>query len=186
MKKWTIVFGLVFCFSLSYSQEGYVERSFPDEWLGYYEGLMYIVNPIDGLVDSVDVTLTMEETNRENIWTYIMTYDNPTFGKMTKDYLITQPDSLSEGQFWMDEQNGIRILEVLMGNAMYSSFEVEGNQINTIMRNMGDYIDFELISTNTGMLEISSSNPTEEYPEVYEVTSYPPLATQYVRLFRKE
>lgn len=180
MQKFYLSFIIGLCSLSSLSQERYFETEFPEDWLGQYQGIMYIAHHKMGLTDTVQVQFHLNETSDDSLYTYVMIYKSPKFGNIVKDYLLRYNDDKKE--LILDEKDGILIPEVLIGNTMYSNFEVGNVQISSILRNHLDYLDFELITTEPSYTLDTQSFP-DENGETYEVKSTYPKATQFVRFY---
>ena len=186
MKK-QLLFLLVLCLStVLNAQEKYTATQFPNDWAGYFAGKMYIANPGQGLVDSLDVSLDMQLAEDEQMLSYTMTYDNETYGLMVKDYQYVLSDTLPKNNFWMDEKNGIMIQEALIGNSIYSHFEVAGSTITLCMRLGDDYIDFDLVSYREDMGHKSKSIAETEGDQEFEVHSIPAVVSQFARMYKAD
>lgn len=156
---------------------------FPDSWLGTFSGEMYILRANSASVDTVNVIFEFSETAKSNCWTYRMTYNNPKYGVLVKDYELIKPDSLPKNNYLLDEKDGILIEEILMGNSLYSSFSVSGYRLFSILRKEGDELFFEIITTKEAH-SLSTRTKADNQADVYVVKSYLPFTNQYVRLKR--
>lgn len=98
---------------------------FPNDWIGNYKGTMqwYI-----GSEKKADIPIMIEILSDSNpnsiIWrtTYDSTTNFPL--KNVKDYKIIRNDSMENGRYLMDEQNGIYLDLRLIDDALYSCFDV--------------------------------------------------------------
>lgn len=166
----------------SFGQSGKADK-FPDSWLGTYQGDMHILRAHSTKIDTVDVIFEFLATNHEKRWTYRMTYKSPKYGDIIKDYELIKPESLAKNIYLLDEKDGVLIEDVLMGNALYSAFSVAGSRLVSILRKEGDELFLEIFSSKAKST-LSSKNKSDKPEDVFEVKSYAPFTTQFVR-FKK-
>lgn len=157
-------------------------NDFPKSWLGAYSGTMYILKSNN--VDTVDVKFEFLETQNQKRWTYRMTYKSPKYGDIVKDYELIKPDSLKEDTYLLDEKNGILIEEIILGNTLYSSFSVSGYRLFGVLRKEGRDLFYEIVTTKNEN-SLISKNKADKPEQVFEVKSYLPFTTQFVR-FKKD
>jgi len=137
------------------------------------------------IADTVDLRLVMAPTEEDNVWNHVMSYESRKYGNLAKEYQLVKPDTLPANVFLMDEQNGIYIEEVLLGNTFYSSFSVGNVQLFSSLRNKGDVIEWEVISIGTTSTLSSGTEPDQEGNSTL-VESYAPITTQKAVLKRKK
>jgi len=170
--------GLLSAFGQSSNRE-----NFPDSWLGTYKGDMYILRANSDKIDTVDVIFEFLTTKHDKRWTYRMTYKSQKYGDIVKDYELIKPDSLSKNVYLLDEKDGIFIEDVLMGNTLYSAFSVAGSRLVSILRKEGNELFLEIFSSRDKS-SLTSKNKAEKSENVFEVKSFAPFTTQFVR-FKK-
>ncbi len=180
---WLLIVTSLLVTTSLFSQEAIY--TFPDDWMGNFAGRMLILNSTEGVTDTIDVELVLAPTEKDDEWQYTMSYSSKRYGDQVKDYRLIRPDTLPPNVYLTDEQNGIYIQEVLMGNTFYSSFSVGESRLFSTMRNEGDAIYWEIITTRDNQPLRSGTEPNEE-GRAFLVNSYLPVATQFVRLEKKE
>lgn len=177
----SFIFILVFIFNgLSQNKKN---NTFPESWLGTYQGKMQILWANADKIDSVDVTFEFSSTQNPQKWTYKITYKSPKYGDMVKDYELIKPDSLANDSYLLDEKDGIFIEVVVMGNTLYSAFSVAESRLVSILRKEGNELFMEIF-TSKDKNPLISKNKADKPEEVFEVKSFAPFTTQFVR-FRK-
>ncbi len=156
-------------------------QDWPEDWMGTYEGIMYIYVHTE-LRDSADLRLELREVS-DSSWSYVMTYSNETYGEVVKDYLLLQPDSLPAHTFLMDEKNGLYIPETLIGNTMYSTFDVAGNRLSGMLSWHSDGLYWEIYTAPAGTASSTTSDPDDQ-ARSFTVDSYIVRHTQNAWLRR--
>jgi len=151
--------------------------------MGTYEGVMYIYSQAE-LRDSADLRLELSEAS-DSSWSYVMTYDNPTYGTVVKDYMLLRLDSLPPHTFLMDENNGLYIPETLIGNTMYSTFDVAGNRLSGMLSWHADGLYWEIHTAPGGTASSSTSTPDEQ-GRSFTVDAYQVRHTQHAWLRKVE
>ena len=81
----------------------------------------------------------------------------------------------------IDEHNGILLDNKLVGNKLYSLFEVQGNMLTTFMTFYSDHLIFEITFADLSEVNISKVDNTDGA----EVSSYPISTIQTARLNRQ-
>ncbi len=174
---------ITFFFILTYFSNAFSQDEFPESWLGTYRGNMHILRANSDKTDTVDVTFEFLATKHPLKWTYRMTYKSPKYGDMVKDYELIKPDSLAKDSYLLDEKDGIFIEVVVMGNTLYSAFSVAESRLVSILRKEGNELFMEIF-TSKDKNPLISKNKAENPDEVFEVKSFAPFTTQFVK-FRK-
>lgn len=115
--------------------------------------------------------LHLAKTDSANKWEYTLVYDN---GKIRDErkYTLIKIDSVP-GLYQIDENNGIIINEVKMGNKMFQRFEVLDHVIYGITTYEKNKIIWELVSDNE-KISFQSGRGDEDSPFVntYYPTNY--------------
>ena len=169
--KLLFTFSLLFtCFTFSFSQ-------FPENWVGKYSGKM-LLSSVSAPSDSIDVSLEINTVHTDSVWTYNMSYVSQRIGKIEKNYFIVRRN----GQYLMNEGNGILIEMSYMNNSFYEFYTVEGMIFSTIMRKSGQDIYFEIFGANEKPTLLSESTPEGDDNTVYKVNSLKPTFVQSVLL----
>lgn len=137
-------------------------QNIPQDWLGDWYGILEI-STSKGLLASINMELHLAKTDTANNWRYTLIYDD---GK-TRDerkYNLIKIDSIP-GLYEINENNGIILYEVQMGNRMLQRFDVMDNVIYGITTYEKGRIVWELISDNEKITR-QSGNGDEESPLV--------------------
>lgn len=118
---------LFFIFFITISAYG---QGLPVDWLGSYSGNMEVFGS-NGAKQNIGVLLDLQVMNRENYWTYNMSYfDLKTDEIMsTKAYKIFY--SKETNTFWMDEGDSLLIEMSFLGNCFFDHFELSGMFFNS-------------------------------------------------------
>jgi hypothetical protein len=157
---------------------------FSDDWLGIYQGELYLLHAENKQTDTVQMVFEFLRTGQASCWDYRMIYDSPKFGRQVKDYQLIKPDSLPEAMFLLDEKDGIYIQMVYMGDAFYSHFSVAGQRIISILRKEHGFLLYEIIVSNENQ-GMRSQNNKDESKGLFVVTSYTPFVVQRAILLKK-
>ncbi|BCY28499.1 hypothetical protein [Flavobacterium okayamense] len=156
-------------FGLSFGQE----KNFPDDFLGNYKGKLEIVSAKGK--QEIDMEFHFTKTDTIGTYKYVLVYNN-----QPRNYFLIEKDK-AKGQYIIDENNGILLQASVFDNGIFSMFEVNGSLITTTEKFYDDYMDFEIMFTNTNKVETTGKG-TEEIPTV---KVYPILGTQRARLLKQ-
>lgn len=174
MRKNHILFILFFAFSSILSAQ-----NIPADWLGDWYGILEIKNA-KGNTYKINMELHLAKTDTPSKWTYTLIYDDGT-KRDERKYSLIKKDSLA-GLYEIDENNGIIINEVQIGNRMFQRFEVMDNVIWGITTYEKGKIIWEIVSDNKN-LNFQSGKGDEEIPFV---TTYYPTNYQRAELTKKK
>lgn len=155
-------------FGLSFSQE----KNFPEDFLGIYKGKLEIVSA-NGKKE-IDMEFHFTKTDTIGTYKYVLVYNNEP-----RNYFLIEKDK-TKGQYIIDENNGIILQASVFDNGIFSMFEVNGSLITTTEKFYDNYMDFEIMFTNTTKVETTGKG-TKEIPTV---KVYPILGTQRARLYK--
>ncbi len=183
MEKNSLLFFLFISLSSTFIFSQNQTPVFPDDWMGTYQGDMYILNAARNSIDTVDVHFVLAPTEEEKAWKYTMSYKSSKYGNSVKAYRLIKPDTLAANVYLMDENNGIFIEEVLMGNTFYSCFSVGNTRLFSTMRKKESAIEWEIISTRKEDTMESGTEP-DENGRAFIVNSFLPISTQKAILKR--
>lgn len=172
MKKVFLIITLIYS-SVCFSQ------NIPDDFLGSWYGVLEIKNPKRNGY-TVNMELHLQKTDTANNWRYTIIYDNGE-RRDERKYNLVKSDSLP-GLYMVDENNGIILYEVLIGNRMFQRFEVMDNVIYGITTYEKNKITWELVTDNN-KLSFQSGKGDEEIPFV---TTYLPTNYQRAELTKKK
>ena len=154
-------------------------QNIPGDWLGDWYGVLEIKNP-KGQTYTVNMELHLSKTDTADNWKYVLVYDNGQTRDERK-YNLVKKDSLP-GLYEINENNGIIINEVQIGNRMFQRFEVMNNVIYGITTYEKGKITWELVTDNS-QLSFQSGKGDEEVPFV---TTFFPVNYQRAVLTQKK
>lgn len=113
------------------------------QWTGNWNGTMYIFN-YGKLVDSVLVSFIVKPAIQDSSYTWRMEYHSVKT-PMVKDYVLRTRDA-AHGLFITDEGDGIELTSYLVGNKIYSLFEVQNTMLSACYELRGNELIFEVTS----------------------------------------
>ena len=157
-------------------------QSFPEDWIGTYEGKM-VIGFTDRPSDSVAVVFELQTIEKDSSWTYRMTYTSSRYGVIVKDYIIRR-DGNNPANYLLDEQDGILIEMSLMNGCFYDLFEVMDQLYSTTMCMMNGTIRFDLY-VSSHSTPLTTNSEVDEDGNSYQVKSYKPIQHQTVLLTRQ-
>ncbi|MEX1002214.1 MAG: hypothetical protein WDZ35_08885 [Crocinitomicaceae bacterium] len=150
----------------------------PKAWMGQYAGELSSIN-IQGEESTYAMELIIEVEN-DSAYAFTIIYGKDSL-KQVRAYTLRQ---IGENRFMLDENNGIFLNMNLIGDRLFSVFEVEGNFLHLCYRKTKKGIDFELTSSRKA--EISGGITHEDGEAIPAVQSYSVLAYQSAHLNRKK
>jgi len=115
----------------------------PRKWIGNWSGTMHLFSHGE-LVDSVAVSFLVKPLPQDSSYTWKMEYNFPTM-RTVQDYTLRVSDA-AKGLFVIDEGAGIELACSLVGDKMYSLFEVQGTMLSACYELKGDELIFEVTS----------------------------------------
>lgn len=166
---------------LTFSHRAFAQNTFPEGWVGEYEGTLLITGGI-GILDSIPVDFVMKEVEKDSIWTYTMMYHSARFGELVKDYRYVRVRKDDPNNYLFDELNGIVMELTLMNDCFYGMYEVSELFFINTLRKEGDGLYFELTMSPVPNPKLSAA---EEEGEIFEAKSFKPNQVQSVHLKRK-
>ena len=158
------------------------QYSFPDDWLGYWEGELNIYNST-GKTMTVPMALDNSTTDQDSVWTWAIIYGEDTIAGR-RDYELNVVDA-SKGHYVVDEKNSIFLDAFLLDNNLISTFKVAGNVLQSSYELDGEDMLFTIHMY--GEEEIRTTGDTlyqgEEIPIVhsYKNTIYQKARLKKVR-----
>jgi len=165
---------LVFFFGKS--QET-TETTFPQDFFGIYTGTLNIYAAKATQEIPMEFHLLPTEINEQYI--YKLVYGEGE-QRQERDYLL-QPKDADLGIYEVDEQNGIILENRVVGNKMYTLFEVQESLLTTFITFEKDHLLFEIVYSDTSKKE-TSGGQEEDVPVV---TSYPISVVQKAYLIKQ-
>jgi hypothetical protein len=151
----------------------------PDNWIGNYNGTMFLSSGTEGEQQEIEVSFDFKEVVKDSSWTYIMTYRSEELGEITKNYLICKPIGSPPHYFVLDELDGTKIDLSYRNEAFVSFFEVDGMfHASSLAKISKNTLRFELygsfssqptnvtnaeilddLGNNSGTITVASFNP---------------------------
>ena len=113
--------------------------SFPEKCSGTWQGHLMIYSN-GNIKDSVESRFTVEKLG-DSSWIWRTEYAGKE--PIVKDYILRLQDA-STGHYVIDEKDGIELSAHLVGNTLYSMFEVEGKVLTSTYRWSKHQIEFEI------------------------------------------
>ena len=145
-------------------------KTFPDEWLGVWEGTLHIYNH-QNILQSIPMSLENLRTDSADIFQWVIIYGEDKI-KGKRDYILKTKNK-SKGHYVVDEKNGILLDAYVMENKLISHFEVMGNQLTSIYERTGDSLIFEIIVNSSTPIQITGNVKAEGEETIPEVKSFP-------------
>jgi hypothetical protein len=131
---------------------------FPKDWYGTYNGQLEIITA-KGIEQTMPMELKIQPGDSIHRTKFTISYNGEP-----RKYELIQKDA-SKGEFLMDEKNGIFIHTRLLGNTLYSRFDVQGSDLISMYRNNGDEIISEIVVSKAAILS-SSGMKGDSIPKV--------------------
>lgn len=128
---------------LFFSASTFAQKSFPEQCLGEWEGMMYIYSQ-GSLVDSVATSFSAARTEAPHTFTWVTSYHSPT-QPMVKDYKLKLLDA-EKKLYAVDEGGGVALNAYLFDHKMYSVFETQGIVLTSTYELVDDALVFEVTS----------------------------------------
>lgn len=170
-----IILILTNALSLNGQDAGIVNHLFPNDFLGKYEGTLYITNT-KGKSD-LHMEFHLLRTVSPDTFIYKLVYVTDSV-RQSRDYHLISVNA-DKGEFLVDENNGILLDTKYIDSTLYSMFEVEGSLLTSTLRFYKGFIDFEI--TYSKMKNNRTSGGEDGESPV--VVSYPVSVVQKARLF---
>ncbi|MFZ1705002.1 MAG: hypothetical protein WAT79_11700 [Saprospiraceae bacterium] len=183
MQKWILFFIFLSSFYRDILAQNVTSSpSFPEAWLGVWEGELDIYNG-QKVVQKVKIKMENLATDTADIYSWILIYgEDEVAGK--RDYLLRAVNK-EKGHWEVDEKNAIFLDGYVVSNQFISTFLVQNNLITSIISKEDENtLIFEIIvHNNTPNRKTGNTKFQEE--NIPEVTNYPTIGYQYARLSKK-
>ncbi len=171
-----ITFVLFLCISLISLAQDSKSIQFPEDYFGKYQGTLNITSkrgiqkiPMEfhlSKTDSIEHTACLRPIGEGE-------------KKQVRNYFLVEKDA-ENGNFMIDEDNGIFINAKVVENKLFCLFEVEQSLLTTFITFEKDHLLFEIVYSNTEKKELSGG----QNDSIPKVTSYPPLVIQKAKLLK--
>ena len=169
MKLVKIIIFIIWIGSLSAQTE---ELSFPQDYFGIYKGDLHITNSRGD--QTIQMEFHLQATDSVGNYKYVLVYIADGSRQERHYNLIDK----GNGKFVVDENNGILLDVTLVGNKLYSMFEVQGNVLTTTETFYKDKMLFEITFSSK---EQKKETGIEGGVKVY---SYPVMTVQKALLHK--
>ncbi len=150
---------------------------FPDDWLGSWAGEVtpYSAN---GANDRFGMRLDIARTDDPSRFDWTITYSGSA-GTQVRAYSLLVRD-VASGRYAIDERNGTVLEQQLLGDALYSWFDVAGTRLcvreRLVRASGGEHIEVEIASARDRDATATGSNG--------DVSCRPLVSVQRARLER--
>lgn len=139
--------------------------AFPDDYLGVYTGILDIKSARG--TQEVAMEFHLNATDSIGTYEYVLVYGEGD-ARQQRNYTLRTLNK-EKGEYIVDENNGIILDDKVVGNRMYSLFEVQGTILTTFITFESDHMVFEIVATNRK----DSRTTYAENEDKTEVISYP-------------
>ena len=159
------------------TQKTVKELSFPDAYFGIYKGDLTITNANGEDVIPMEFHLLPTET--EGVYHYVIVYI-VNGNRQERNYTLKTVNA-EKGTYVVDENNGIFLDAIVLGNKLYSMFEVQENILTTNLTFYESDMLFEITFSNKKIARVSGT----EGESPIEVISYPISTIQLGKLLKQ-
>ncbi|MEL6811464.1 MAG: hypothetical protein AAFP76_09030 [Bacteroidota bacterium] len=170
MKRITGIFTLLWLSVCTLHSQESDAGNFPDDYFGIYTGTLKI-NSSGGL-STYPMEFHLLATDSIGVYEYKLVYGKGDQRQVRAYNLIAQ--NKDQGEYIVDENNGIILDDKVVGNRMYALFEVGGSLLTTFITFEKDHMVFEIVATQKENKRITYA----ENEEKTEVISYPITTVQ--------
>lgn len=136
------------------------QSHFPADWVGRWEGTLHIqfagVQP--RMVSMALEILPIDSTNWQWHLIYIVE------GQEDRRPYVLQPEQVRSGRWRIDEKNGIILGARLLGQTLFSHFEVDNQMLMARYSKEGDQIRFEI--TGSSLKPNKTGGPISDEPAI--------------------
>lgn len=148
----TVAFCLLAAYSCNVAKRAETENKivFPQGWYGNYTGELQIITP-KGIEQTLQMELAIAPGDSSHRTKFTIVYA----GEPRKYELVAK--NPATGDYIMDEKNGIYIASKLLGNTLYSRFDVMGNDLLSSYTHTGEAIHTEIVVSMVKPFSISGS-----------------------------
>jgi hypothetical protein len=153
---------------------------FPQDWLGQWRGTMQIVTP-EGIQKTLPIGIELATTGQPNRYRYLLQYGTDTTD--VRSYELVATDSAA-GLYLFDELNGIRMEGYMIGQTLYSQFDVDRVRLMTSYQRLGDSLISDIVVVGKDAIPVTGDTimGRDTIPPVY---THPVMSQQRGVLYRK-
>lgn len=152
----------------SYAQD--IAPKFPEAYFGIYKGDLEIINSRGKQTIGMEFHLNKTDSISKYVYTLVYIVDG---NRQERLYNLITKDK-ENGEYIVDENNGILLDAKLVDNTLYSMFEVQGSILTTKESFYEDYMTFEIIFARTE----KNTSKEDSSENSIEVHSYPVSVVQ--------
>jgi len=171
VKNW-----IVAALGMATSFLGVTQQHFPHEYFGVYRGDLLIETP-GSEKRSIPMEIHLLPADTSGRYNFQIYYDEGE-NQSVRNYHLLAVD-MNKGAFLIDENNGIFMDASVVGNCLYSSFQIEGTLLQVRECFHKKHMEYELL-----VIDGTQERTTFSDPEEIEVRSYPVISRQSARLKR--
>jgi hypothetical protein len=153
--------------------------AFPDDYLGKYKGILHVTNPKGR--SELPMEFHLLKTTSPDTFVYKIVYVMDGVAQ-NRDYTLISINS-ENGDFLIDENNGILLDAKFVDSTLYSLFEVEDNLLTSSLRFNKGYLDFEITFSKRSNMRTSDGADEDAPNDTTIVVSYPVTVVQKARLY---
>lgn len=151
--------------------------TFPDSYFGIYKGDLEIFTERGNY--KIPMEFHMLPTDSLKTYTYTLVYGADA-ERQERRYSLIETNG-TNGKYIVDEHNGIVLDNKVIGNKMFSLFEVQGNLLTTFITFEEDHLLFEITFADKSNVR---SSEVENQPE-NKVLSHPISTIQKGKLIKQ-
>lgn len=177
MKLIKLLLVFILCFPITVCAQTEEKVIFPDDYFGIYKGTLSITSSRGPSTYPMEFHLLPSDTIGKYIYTIV--YGEGDMRQERKYTLVTKDAAM--GEFVVDENNGIVLDDKVVGNRMYSLFEVQGTILTTFITFEKDHMIFEIATAQRENSNISTAKNEGQT----EVISYPVTTVQRAVLIKQ-
>ncbi len=163
MKRFVTAFAFLFFGHAFYGQE---------EYLGQYKGELAIFNAKG--TQKIPMEFHLLETKDPGRYNYVLIYNNEP-----RNYTLIAQDK-ENGDFLLDENNGILLPTTYKDGVFYSFFVVQGSLLASRIAFQTDWVDFEIMFSKTA--DKTTTGAVDD--DMPQVMGYPISVIQKARLVK--
>jgi len=177
MKFIKLLLVFIICFPIFAFSQAQEEANFPDDYFGVYKGTLNISSARGPSTYPMEFHLLPTDTIGN--YHYTLIYGEGDM-RQERKYTLLATDA-DKGEYVVDENNGIVLDDKVVGNRMYSLFEVQGTILTTFITFEKDHMVFEIVATQ----KENSKTTIAENEDKTEVISYPISTIQRAVLIKQ-
>ena len=172
-----LIYSLSFLICFFVTIQTYAQNSFPDKWIGTWEGDIEIHNQT-GLATTIPMSLSIQKTDSAGRWDWTLIYHLENDDK--REYELVEIDR-ETGHYQIDEKNSIILDAYWRGQTLISRFSVSNSLIIANYHFWEEEIHFEIFAGDMATPTITGL----EVKEIDKIQSFPISVMQKAILKKK-